>query len=338
MSLAPVRPGGEQGRAPGHAPDERALTVSVVICAYSSARWPALVDAVESVRRQTPRPEQTIVVIDHNPELLERAREAFADVLVVPNAGRRGLSGARNTGVSFARAQVVAFLDDDARAHAGWLSELLGAYRDPDVLGSGGLVAPLWRGGAPPRWLPEEFYWTVGCSYRGLAGPGSAIRNPIGASMSFRRDAIMRAGGFREGVGRVVAVPLGCEETELSVRIARAHPESRIVHVTTARVDHLVEADRVRWRYFLARCWAEGRSKAIVARHVGPGAGLASERTYVLRTLPSGALTHIRAGAGGDLFGFARAAAIVAGLSVTVAGYLWGRALRVRAAGLEGRA
>jgi GT2 family glycosyltransferase len=336
MSLAPVRPGGEeQGRAPGEARDERALSVSVVICAYASARWAALMDAVDSVRSQAPPPEQTIVVIDHNPALLERARQTFADVLVVPNAGRRGLSGARNTGVGFARGDVVAFLDDDARAHAGWLSELLAVYRDPDVVGSGGLVEPRWRGGGPPRWLPEEFYWTIGCSYLGLAGPGSPIRNPIGANMSLRRDAIIRAGGFREGVGRVVAVPLGCEETELSVRIARAHPETKIVHVTTARVDHLVEADRVRWRYFFARCWAEGRSKAIVTRHVGPSAGLASERAYVTRTLPRGVLTHMRAGVVGDRSGFARAAAIVAGLCVTVAGYLSGRALRVRAAGLE---
>jgi hypothetical protein len=43
----------------------------------------------------------------------------------------------------------------------------------------------------------------------------------------------------------------------------------------------------------------------------------------------------LRAGVTGDRLGFARAAAIVAGLCVTVAGYLCGRALRVRAAGLE---
>jgi hypothetical protein len=43
----------------------------------------------------------------------------------------------------------------------------------------------------------------------------------------------------------------------------------------------------------------------------------------------------LRAGVTGDRLGFARAAAIVSGLCVTVAGYLCGRALRVRAAALE---
>jgi GT2 family glycosyltransferase len=309
-----------------------------VICTYAIERWDALVEAVASVQSQTRVPDQMILVIDHNPALLERARAEFPTLMVVPNLERRGLSGARNTGVRFARGEIVAFLDDDARAHAGWLTELLDAYRDQNVIGTGGFVEPRWKSGRAAGWLPEEFYWTIGCSYRGLSSAGSAIRNPIGASMSFRREAILRAGGFREGIGRVVAIPLGCEETEMSVRMANALPGTKIVHATSARVDHLVEPERVRWRYFLARCWAEGRSKAIVARHVGASAGLASERTYVLRTLPRGVVTHLGRGMRGELSGFVRAGAIVVGLSVTVAGYLCGRAARTGASALEEQA
>jgi GT2 family glycosyltransferase len=265
-----------------------------------------------------------IVVIDHEPGLLERARATFTALGVVPNLAAPGLSGARNTGVRLALGDIVAFLDDDARAHTTWLSELVADYRDQSVIGTGGLVTPQWRGGRA-RWLPEEFYWTIGCSYRGLPGAAAAIRNPIGANMSFRREAIVRAGGFREGVGRVRAVPLGCEETELSARMAEVLPASKIVHVTAARVDHMVEPERACWRYFVARCWAEGRSKAIVAHHVGPRAGLSTERAYVARALPRGVARHVGQGLSGDLAGFARAAAIVVGLSVTIAGYVRGK-------------
>jgi GT2 family glycosyltransferase len=309
-----------------------------VICAYSPERWEALVEAVASVQRQTRVPEQTIVVIDHDRGLLERARATFSKLVVAPNPAARGLSGARNTGVRLATGDIVAFLDDDARAHATWLSELVADYRDQNVVGTGGLVNPHWRSRRRPPWLPEEFYWTIGCSYRGLPGAGSAIRNPIGASMSFRREAILRAGGFREGVGRVRAVPLGCEETELSARMAGLIPASRIVHVTTARVDHMVEPERARWRYFIGRCWAEGRSKAIVAHHIGPRAGLASERTYVAHTLPRGLARHLGQGMRGDLAGFARAAAIVVGFSVTVAGYVRGKLAGSRGSALQERA
>ena len=45
-----------------HAP-----TVSVIICAYTEARWHDLIEAVASLRRQHYAPAQVIVVVDHNP-------------------------------------------------------------------------------------------------------------------------------------------------------------------------------------------------------------------------------------------------------------------------------
>ena len=43
---------------------------------------------------------ETIVVIDHNPDLLDRARRELPGVVVVPNLRDRGASGARNSGVA----------------------------------------------------------------------------------------------------------------------------------------------------------------------------------------------------------------------------------------------
>ena len=310
----------------------------MVICAYTMSRWTELVQAVTSVESQTRHPDQTIVVIDHNPALLERACETFTDATVIPNPSDRGLSGARNAGVAAAHGEIVAFLDDDARADRQWLAQLLSAYRDPNVVGTGGIVEPRWSCGRPARWLPREFYWTIGCSYTGLPTEVAAIRNPIGASMSFRREAIVQAAGFREGVGRVGAIPLGCEETELAVRIAGASPTAKIMHMPAARVHHLVTPERARWRYFTRRCWDEGRSKAAVVHHVGARAGLASERSYVLRTLPRGVRRELGLAVRGDLWGAVRATTIVAGLSATVAGYLYGKALRTSGSSLEGHA
>jgi GT2 family glycosyltransferase len=328
-------------RAPAGALDSqrpdplRPITADVVICAYTARRWDALVEAVASVRRQTRAPSQTIVVVDHNPELLARARAQLEGVKVVPNAGSRGLSGARNTGVRTAESEVVAFLDDDATASPQWLDTLLRGYRDESVIGTGGVVTPRWAEGAGRDWLPPEFYWTIGCSYRGLPERLAAVRNPIGANMSFRRDVIVDAGGFREGVGRLDTTPLGCEETELSVRAACVRPGATILHVPEARVHHLVQADRANWRYFRSRCWSEGISKAAVAGHVGTGSGLASERDYVLRALPRGILRGVADAALGHADGLRRAGAILAGLAFTSAGYLYGRLRRSSGAALE---
>lgn len=310
--------------------------VSVVICAYAERRWDALCAAVASVRAQTRHAAETIVVIDHNPALHARAQQTLEDARVIANTGARGLSGARNTGVAHARGEIVAFLDDDAIARTDWLEELLRGYERPGVVGAGGVVEPLWEQDAACAWLPEEFYWTVGCSYRGLPETVGPIRNPIGANMSFRRDAILAAGGFREGVGRLDTTPLGCEETELAVRVSRALPGSQILHVPAARVEHLVERDRSSWRYFRSRCFSEGVSKAMVARHVGSSDGLASERGYALKTLPLGVVAGLFDGLRGDLGGPARAGAIVAGLAVTTVGYVWGRIRRSAGRLLEG--
>jgi GT2 family glycosyltransferase len=299
-------------------------TSSVVVCAYHSRRWRLLQESLRAVLAQTRPPGEVVLVVDHNKALQARAEITFPELRVVANEGERGLSAARNTGVRHSSGEIVVFLDDDACPDEDWLEQLLGAYDDPSVIGTGGLALPRWAG-ERPAWLPEEFGWVVGCSYRGLPDDVAPIRNPIGANMSFRRSALLLAGEFVDGIGRVGALPLGCEETELSIRARAAHPGGLILHVPAARVHHLVPGERARWSYFRRRCWAEGLSKARVARRTGPQAALASERAYVARTLPRGVLRGLGDALRGDLGGIGRAAAIVIGLAFTSAGYARGR-------------
>src|SRR5207248_2072624 len=114
--------------------------------------------AMDSLRQQTERPHEIILVTDHCPPLLERARRELAGVAAMPNHFTRGLSGARNTGVARATGDVVAFLDDDAAADPDWIARLAGRYLDPDVLGVGGLVRARWDAGRP-GWFPRELDW-----------------------------------------------------------------------------------------------------------------------------------------------------------------------------------
>jgi glucosyl-dolichyl phosphate glucuronosyltransferase len=136
--------------------------------------------------------------------------------------------------------------------------------------------------------------------------------------------------GFREGVGRIGQRPLGCEETELCIRLRQRSPESRILLVPDAVVDHHVTPDRHGFAYFRQRCFAEGISKAAVTDQVGTGDGLSSERSYVTRTLPRGVVAGLRVALRGPSRrdGVGRAAAIVAGVAMTTAGYARGRLVR----------
>ncbi len=318
--------------------DERG---TVVVCAYTLERLDDTLAAVRSVLGQVPQPARTVVVVDHNDELLERLRaELPASVLVVPNAERRGLSGARNTGVAHAVGPVVAFLDDDATADPGWLSGLLGPFEDPQVLAAGGVALPAWDG-RRPGWFPEEYLWVVGCSYRGMRTRGP-VRNVLGCNMAFRASVLAEIGGFDAAVGRLGTLPLGAEETELCIRARRRHPGGVVLAVEGAVVRHRVPAGRQGPRYFLRRCFYEGVSKAILVR-LSDGEALASERDYTARTLPAGLarafsevlrLEHPRDAAG-------RALAIVAGVVAAGAGFVLGTLLdrrrRAAAPGVVGR-
>jgi glycosyltransferase involved in cell wall biosynthesis len=296
-------------------------TISVVVCAFTRDRLEVLGEAVDSLRAQSLPPREVVLVIDHAPELLAEARRLWPDLKVVANREKQGLSGARNTGVAEAGGDVVAFLDDDAVAAPDWLERLAAAYADPNVLGAGGTVRPRWVEGKP-GWFPPEFDWVVGCTHSGMPRELSPVRNLVGANMSFRRQPLVEVGGFSHDLGRVGTLPVGCEETDLSIRVHQRWPAAEIRYDPAAAVEHVVPPARGRVRYFLDRCRAEGRSKAVLTGMVGSGDGLSSERSYVRRTLPLGVLGDLRDALRGDLAGLGRAAMIFVGLAATSVDYL----------------
>ena len=328
-------PTGQGQGLPDAEPGPAQPSASVVICAFSGERWASLVAAIESVQDQSLRPVEIIVVVDHNPALLDRARQAFPDLAVAPSTHRPGASGARNTGGELARGEIVVFLDDDARAEPTWLANLLRPFRDPLVAGVGGQASPHWEGGARPAWFPSEFDWVIGCSYRGLPAAGGPVRNPIGTNMSVRRGLMAAAGGFREDFGNLVAegsndpaAPRAstCEETDLCIRVSQKTPGASWIYEPAALVHHRVPPARAAFKYFLSRCRVEGKGKAELARLVGSSPALRSERQYVRTVLTRGAWKGISDTVRErNLDGLSRAGTIVLGLAVTSAFYLLDR-------------
>jgi GT2 family glycosyltransferase len=300
-------------------------TVSVVVCGFTEDRWGDLCRAVSSLQRQTEPAQEIILVVDHCPALLRRAREDLAAVAAVPNRMAKGLAGGRNTGVAEARGDIVAFIDDDAAADPDWLARLVDHYQNAQVMGVGGSVQPAWEAGRPP-WFPPELDWVVGCSYLGMPVLPGPVRNFIGANMSFRREIVADLHGFPVGLGRVGTTPLGCEETELCLRASRRHPDGVLLYEPAASVSHRVREQRASWGYLTARCFAEGLSKAQVARLSGARRALASERSYMRSTVPKGVGRSLANAARGRLAGLASALALVLAVMLAGAGYAVGRA------------
>ena len=318
------------------------LDISVVICVYTEDRWEDILAAVSSVRTQSHPALETLLAVDHNPALLDRltkeykeygALEETGEVRVFANAGPRGLSAGRNTGIAAARGEVIAFLDDDAVAERDWLRRFAEGYADPRVMAVGGRTMPIWASGRRPAWFPEEFDWVVGCTYKGLPPGRVRVRNVLGGNASFRRTAFDAAGGFATGIGRDGDKrPLGCEETELCIRLTRARPDAILLIDDRAVIHHRVPEAREHFGYFRTRAYAEGLSKALVTRSVGADKGLESERRYATRVLPAGVVRGVRDAVLARPGGAGRAGAIVAGVLTAAGGYVVG-SVRARKGG-----
>jgi GT2 family glycosyltransferase len=309
---------GAQGREPD---STTRLTTSVVICCYHQERWHDICAAINSVLAQEPAPHEMIVVADHNLELKSSLEVLFPAIMVVENRRARGLSGARNTGVSVSSGDLILFIDDDTVLAPDMIATLCGNMENSQLLGAVARIEPSWLA-PPPKWFPREFLWVVGCTYRGM-NPGR-VRNLIGAAMCVRRSVFDAVGGFTDGIGRAHSgLPLGCEETELCIRANAAHSDSWFIYDPNAVCMHKVPPQRTTWRYFAARCCAEGWSKAHIAALLRSGAALSSERSYVTGALLGGFARGLRDFIiKADVHALSKSIAIAFGLSVTSAGYL----------------
>ena len=294
------------------------LSASVVICAYTDQRWDSMVRAIEGVARQTVTPSDVVLAVDNNPSLADRfttelvPRFPFLTVALA-DTGSSGIGYARNIGISHSRGDAVVFLDDDATPEATWLEEILRPFADPSVGMVGGLVTPLWVGASrPPRWMPPEYLWVMGATWRGFGGDGSDIRNPIGASMAIRRSLLEGVGGFD------LNILYGNDETDLCFRIRESFPGTRTVFARKSEIHHEVSPSRQSIRYFFRRCWIEGVAKGLTSERHGRGT-LMRELDYCVRYLTTGVLGSL------ITLRFGRVVCLVGGFSTTLIGWIYSR-------------
>ncbi len=212
--------------APVPKPAVDADTVAVVICTRD--RPDHLKSCLSSLKRQSRRPDQ-IVVVD-NASRTGDARQVCLDAGVdYVREDRPGLDIARNTGARLARADIIAYTDDDVVLHPTWLERLAGAFESEAIEAVTGLVLPLkldthaqrifefcWsfgRGFSPIEFTPEDFEAAQATGF-------AAWEIGAGANMAFRKRVFDRIGWFDESLDVGAA---GCSgDSEFWYRIVGA--------------------------------------------------------------------------------------------------------------------
>ena len=162
--------------------------VSVVVCAYNAER--TIEQCLASLARLDYPDYEVIVVNDGSTDrTLEIAeRWEYCRILSGPN---RGLSAARNLGAEAADGEIVAYTDSDCVADPDWLTYLVAKMEAGNLAACGG-----------PNLPPPEESLVAAAVAVSPGGPTHVLisdevaEHIAGCNMAFRREALLRLGGF----------------------------------------------------------------------------------------------------------------------------------------------
>ncbi|MDR0810345.1 MAG: glycosyltransferase family 2 protein [Gemmobacter sp.] len=168
-------------------------TVSVVVVSWR--RPDALRRCLTSLQQQD-HPALELCLVTDDPTAVPIPEGCRVAQNPAPN-----ISAARNIGLAMARGEIVAFIDDDAVAEPTWAERLAAAFADPRVVAATGFTRG--RNGLSFQWRAVETDAT-GADHPLVVPPGLSLHpgtplrsvKPVGANCAFRRDTLLRVGGF----------------------------------------------------------------------------------------------------------------------------------------------
>jgi len=236
-----------------HSRKQPELLASVVVCTYK--RPDSLMDTLRSVAAQSiPRSDYEVLLVNNDPaedlgDIVEDLRRThFSDNperLRLIQCPLKGLSHARNAGISEARGVVVCFIDDDAVAAPDWIEATLAAYEEnPDAGVVGGKIL-LTVPDQTPRWFnPDAWrYWSYfPAKYESTTEVVDWWKFPWGANWTARREVLLKIGGFRHGYGRK-GKDFGAGEEVIAASLARDLGHTVLIEPRSA-VQHNVDPAR----------------------------------------------------------------------------------------------
>jgi succinoglycan biosynthesis protein ExoM len=237
--------------------------VSVVICTFD--RLQLLQETVASCLKDASRrglPFE-VVIADNSPSGHARtlALELAAHGAPVRwiEAAPPNISVARNAGLSAARGELVAFLDDDLVVEPGWLDHLVDTLERAGADVAVGPVRPRFAAGSAPDWDPAGGRFT-----RSLDLPSGSLiraggkRKPDGFAISTASSLWRRATCFSDPEPFDPAFGAsGGEDLDLFLRLERR--DRRFVWCAEAGVWEMIPASRTGIRYQAMRSYSGGQ-------------------------------------------------------------------------------
>jgi len=170
-------------------PLPRTPKVSVVVASYNGDR--TLNACLESLERLNYPDFEVILVDDGSSDTTPQIAKNFPRVRFIRHERNRGLSVARNTGITAATGEIVAFTDSDCRADEDWLYYLVGDLLSGEFAGMGG-----------HNLLPPDDSAVAAAVMVSPGGPAHVMLDDRqaehipGCNMAFFKAALLEVGGF----------------------------------------------------------------------------------------------------------------------------------------------
>jgi len=207
--------------------------------------------AIQSLLNQSKEPFEIIIIDDASKSPLAMEMND-SKIKLIRFDKEVGLSAARNYGISIAKGEYVAFMDDDARASKQWIEEILnGITAGGEILG--GPLRPLFRANPPKWWNEKDLGYFVGVG-------NSEKREIWGANMVFKKEVFQKIGVFNPNIGRQKGKLLAFEDSNL---ISRGEKSFKLLFLPNAKVFHLVLSKRLTLKYIIRWSYNHGKSQRI---------------------------------------------------------------------------
>jgi glycosyltransferase involved in cell wall biosynthesis len=208
--------------------------VSVVVTTYNQERY--IEDALASVFRQSFTDFEVIVVDDGSTDDTPERLAPFGDKITLIRQSNAGVAGSRNTGVSHARGQFVAFLDGDDIWHEEKLSvQVTAALAHPEV----GLIAVDGVEFESHSILSNSLFGDIGSvgEWRDSIVTGNFYARLLQSQIICTISQVMVPAAVLRAIGPSDSRFLGASDYDLYIRISRNHSFA------------LVRRSLVSWRY-----------------------------------------------------------------------------------------